>query len=69
MKSKTWEGANERTREEEEKKKKKKKKKRGNTNTDTEISYTNKQKDDLGCCSLTEHALFSKLLKVTSSRH
>lgn len=24
-------------------------KKRVNTNTDTEISYTNKQKDDLGC--------------------
>ena len=27
-------------------------KKRRGTNTDTEISYTNKQKEDLGCCSL-----------------
>lgn len=31
----------------------------GGTYTDTGISYINKQKDDLGCCSMqTEHAQF-----------
>lgn len=41
----------------------------GNTYTDTGISYTNKQKDDLGCCSRqTEHCLFSQLQKVINKQ-
>lgn len=50
LKSKAW-GNSKWEKRGKSKKKMKKKKKRGNTYTDTEILYTNKQKDDLRCCS------------------
>lgn len=41
----------------------------GGTYTDMRVSYTNKQKDDLGCCPLqTEDALFSQLLTGTNEQ-